>query len=342
MDASAFVRGLLDDQEDPQQPQYVQANDFPARTYGLLDQLLPDPYKAAGDAVKQYQGGDVLGAFETMLGATPQTGMFLGRGAKVADHAKLAHAEKMADEGASRESIWDATGWFKGVDGKWRFEIPDNGASLKGYIQRGAAFEGKLPEVVSHDQAFDAYPNMKDIEVNYGQRGVASGAYAPPIDGVHGVDEFIRIGSRSDNPLSTALHEMQHAVQNREGFAPGGNNLTLKKGTPAWEIYKERVKAMTTPLNHETFSKAAGYEGLAPDRDYQVYLKMTKKPSPVADKAAQEYAANEAYRRSAGEVEARTTQKRMSLDADQRAARYPWLDYDVPENMQIVRGLLNK
>lgn len=32
MDASAFVRGLLDDQEDPQQPQYVQANDFPART----------------------------------------------------------------------------------------------------------------------------------------------------------------------------------------------------------------------------------------------------------------------------------------------------------------------
>lgn len=74
MDASSFVRGLLDDQEDPQQPQYVQGNDFPARAYGLLDQLFPDPYKAAGDAVKQYRGGDVLGAFETMFGSMPTTG----------------------------------------------------------------------------------------------------------------------------------------------------------------------------------------------------------------------------------------------------------------------------
>jgi hypothetical protein len=91
MDASRFVRGLLDDQEDPQQPQYVQANDFPARTYGLLDQLLPDPYKAAGDAVKQYQGGDVLGAFETMFGGMPTTGALKVKApAKVAGKAPAA------------------------------------------------------------------------------------------------------------------------------------------------------------------------------------------------------------------------------------------------------------
>lgn len=74
MDQSAFIRGLLDDQEDPQQPQYVQSNDFGPRAYGLLDQLFPDPYQAAGDAVKQYKGGDVLGAFETMFGGMPTTG----------------------------------------------------------------------------------------------------------------------------------------------------------------------------------------------------------------------------------------------------------------------------
>ena len=74
MDASGFIRGLLDDQEDPQQPQYVASNDFGPRAYGLLDQLFPDPYKASGDAVAQYKKGDLLGAFETMFGSMPTTG----------------------------------------------------------------------------------------------------------------------------------------------------------------------------------------------------------------------------------------------------------------------------
>lgn len=43
------------------------------------------------------------------------------------------------------------------------------------------------------------------------------------------------------------------------------------------------------------------------------------------------------YKRTAGEVEARATQARRDLTADQRRARPPWLDYDVSESDQIVR-----
>ncbi|UOF81816.1 hypothetical protein [Caudoviricetes sp.] len=43
------------------------------------------------------------------------------------------------------------------------------------------------------------------------------------------------------------------------------------------------------------------------------------------------------YNALAGEVEARVVQKRMGMTPDQRAARPPWLDYDVPETQQIVR-----
>lgn len=74
MDQSRFIRGLLDDPADPQQPQYVPANDFGPRAYGLLNTLFPDPYEAVGDAVRQYRGGDAVGAFETMFGAIPATG----------------------------------------------------------------------------------------------------------------------------------------------------------------------------------------------------------------------------------------------------------------------------
>lgn len=74
MDQSRFIRGLLDDPADPQQPQYVPANDFGPRAYGLLNTLFPDPNVMVGDAIKQYRGGDAVGAFETMFGAIPATG----------------------------------------------------------------------------------------------------------------------------------------------------------------------------------------------------------------------------------------------------------------------------
>jgi len=74
MDQSRFIRGLLSDPVDPQLPQYVPENDFGPRAYGLLNQLFPDPYEATGDAVRQFRGGDAIGAFETLFGAMPTTG----------------------------------------------------------------------------------------------------------------------------------------------------------------------------------------------------------------------------------------------------------------------------
>ena len=48
------------------------------------------------------------------------------------------------------------------------------------------------------------------------------------------------------------------------------------------------------------------------------------------------------YRRLAGEAEARLTQSRMNLTPAERAARPPWLEFDVPREEQIVRGLLGE
>lgn len=344
MDQSRFIRGLLDDPEDPQQPQYVPANDFGPRAYGLLNTLFPDPNVMVGDAIKQYRGGDAVGAFETMLGSIPQTGMFLGRNAKTADLGKLAQAEKMAAEGAPRENIWNDTGWFKGVDGDWRFEIPDNKSLFWG--KKDASTVG---EALKHDELYQAYPNAADVSFEWlpDVKGRYKGSFQPN-------DEYPWAGNitvmtpRGATPDagSTTLHELQHYIQRQENNATGGNTFSLKPGTPAWDIYKERIAAITTPLNHETYSLAAGYDGLAPLKDYKAYVKMAKKPSVMVDRAAQEYAVGEGYRRLAGEVEARTTQKRIDMTADERRARAPWLDYDVPEEKQIVRratrGLLGQ
>lgn len=51
---------------------------------------------------------------------------FAGRGARTADLEAKARAEQMEKQGASPEEILMETGWFRGMDKKWRFEIDDS------------------------------------------------------------------------------------------------------------------------------------------------------------------------------------------------------------------------
>ena len=55
---------------------------------------------------------------------------FAGKNAKTADPLQLAEAEKMLNAGKDPEEVRKKTGWFKGVDGKMRFEISDKDAEI--------------------------------------------------------------------------------------------------------------------------------------------------------------------------------------------------------------------
>lgn len=59
-----------------------------------------------------------------------EAGMFLGEWARTADKGRLAQAQALEAKGAPREQILNSTGWFKGPEGKWRFEIDDRPARL--------------------------------------------------------------------------------------------------------------------------------------------------------------------------------------------------------------------
>lgn len=56
----------------------------------------------------------------------------------------------------------------------------------------------------------------------------------------------------------------------------------------------------------------------------------------VAAAAMPRDVAVDTYNRLSGEVEARATEARRGLGPEQRRARPPWLDYDVPEPRQVV------
>lgn len=157
--------------------------------------------------------------------------MFGGVKAKTADMPKLAQALTLEGRGTSPEAIHSATGWFRGPDNKWRFEIPDSGASLTGRgiqpesgrfdlrfeHEPGRADIGNLNSVLSHEDAYRAYPQLKNTLI--GNNSVPNAAAYYP-----GADNLITVGRQNaTDALSAILHESQHKVQDIEGFAEGGS-----------------------------------------------------------------------------------------------------------------------
>ena len=302
-------------------------------------------------------------------------GTFGGKLAKTADHAKLAEAEKMAAAGADRQSIWDATGWFQGPDQKWRYEISDHvdyptgegaayrpgklkseildqGASREGLEKSG--YQGRLNEVLAHKELFDAYPDLAK----------STWASVPPdkmaLPGMGGVWRGQQLGMQVNSDIapslvrgrSITLHEIQHGLQDAEGFTRGSNpemfkhdigqlQSTLSAIEDARFLKEQATKRGMTPdevvpIIEDLYGRKVGLDG------YKKFVGYDEgKLSQWADthrKLLNDAAdPSKAYHRTAGEVEARAVQKRMDLTPEQRQARPPWLDYDVPEKDQIVR-----
>lgn len=144
-----------------------------------------------------------------------------GENAKTAALDKLEQAKAMAGD-RTPEDIYKTTGWFKGQDGKWRFEIPDNleAISLDKLLNDKRA---KLGEIYDNPQLFEAYPDLKDVPVRIEEieKGFNGFAYADAIT--------ISASLKNDNEAKSILvHEIQHLIQKREGFARGGDPKTTR------------------------------------------------------------------------------------------------------------------
>ena len=148
---------------------------------------------------------------------------FAGEKAITANVGKLDQAKAMLEKGANEVEIWQKTGWFKDKDGAWKFEIGDSKARLNPNFKSG----GKLGELLEHEELFKAYPELKDISVKKinDEGGEKLGYYDPN-------KKEIAINNIGDK--STLMHEVQHAIQEIEGFAKGsgakGENYRLSHG----------------------------------------------------------------------------------------------------------------
>jgi hypothetical protein len=291
--------------------------------------------------------------------------IFAGIGAKTANRELMKTAEKMAGEGASRESIWDATGWFKGPDDKWRFEIDDSTSKLtpkaadelmSGDGGAYGATQRTAPGVLQHPGGlYEAYPGLRLIDVDARHnvklsQGKVKGSYQAGRDSGGRPSISIQSNSLEGGPRSVrglSLHELQHGVEDLEGFSPGGNNFSVfghsdPNVRAAVQQEMDQLLRTLTPEEYNAQIKPSwpdATEAQLAD-SYKDYLKSNKEARAniyhPANKAAQETAAMNVYRRMAGEVEARNVQTRMNMTPEQRRATYPWATQDIPDGLQIV------
>lgn len=145
---------------------------------------------------------------------------YAGKNANGANLDSLREAQAMQEAGADMESIRKATGWHEGMDGKWRFEINDSRMQLRTDAADIPNYT-TLGELVDAPELFEAYPDMADLSVTFhtledGQNG----GYSRKFDSI----ELSRdLKNRPETLLNSLIHEVQHAIQSREGFASGAN-----------------------------------------------------------------------------------------------------------------------
>lgn len=145
---------------------------------------------------------------------------FAGPESETADKHALTTAKKLIEDGIRPSEVRRKTGWFKGLDGKWRYEISDNDSSLNEaeYEKLKDNDEIYLSDLLEHDKLYAAYPAFRVTPVRIDNS--RNGAVFYPKSGWI---ETQKEGLTPKQFRSVLLHEIQHIIQTQEGFASGGN-----------------------------------------------------------------------------------------------------------------------
>ena len=184
---------------------------------------------------------------------------FKGVNAAENDFTALSKAEEMEKSGKKAFEIFHETGWFRGTDDKWRFEIDDSEAEV--FIHGDVAYRNDenyhkwqnmwleldfdnpelenlnetysnipepqyLSDYLVHDALYKNYPFLEWVKVNRVKTESGVNGYANYSDGEINVDKML-FDKYTKEPLKRVLlHEIQHMIQRYEHFARGANTST--------------------------------------------------------------------------------------------------------------------
>lgn len=212
---------------------------------------------------------------------------------------------------------WQNTGTLLGPEGFLRQEIPDIHAeldtdTLKKLVRLNQA---KIPEVQTtmenvlyHPELYRAYPDMRNTKLVI-TPGNGGASYLRADDRVTLNPVRYSDIEQGNVKLSHLLHELQHGVQRREGFAPGGSVSR----------YNAAMQAMARAAQQNKMKAEYRFD----PQTGQFYNDLKQE---IDVRGADPY---KAYKELAGEAEARAVEARMGMPLEAREAKSPHASYDV-------------
>jgi hypothetical protein len=299
---------------------------------GALNELT---YQAAEEGVGFGPKTRQLG--KTLAESYNPTGIFIGPNAASFNKIMATKALELEKAGKTAEEIWEKTGTFRGPDKQWRQEISDKNLQIQDYRNTGGAIVIKHPELQA---SYDQLPRGVKVKPSSQMEGMA--AYEAPkrdFDWKMGEGGTIHVPSSEAVPRDVYAHELQHAVQAKEGFASGGSpssmvlileKLAKQKREEAQSLF--RLSSANDPLDPLRIVKPGAR---------QKGLQLEKEAREIEDKALAAYRSEQTkfdlYQKLAGEAEARATEKRLNLSDEERRKLFPYKSYDVPLKDLIIR-----
>lgn len=300
-----------------------------------------DALKKAGIDVSSYERGNAEDRQKVTMDAINSSdnirfSLAGERGAAAADKAEertirmdnLSVAKDMEKNKKKAKAIKAATGWERGADGKWRYEIPDakikdtmdvgGGHIVKRYEDDMLWNGGKLFDVIDAPELFKAYPQLKGVRIDtdaimndmpsHGEYDSKTNTITIHADELKYMNDILN-------------HEIQHAIQDIEGFAKGGSPRLVRG-----EV-KKRFDEVTKQIKQ---LRAEGKEDEAKaliEKNRGLYNAYTKNDD------------FNSYKSLAGEVEARNVQERMNMTPEERRKTLAESTEDVARKDQIFLGV---
>ena len=349
-------------------------------------------------------------------GAIPKTAEFnpkkikaqiIGKNANLSQNVRdnLQVARDMENSGKSVKDIRIATGWERGADNKWRYEIPD--------IKLKKEFEGeflfpidklkripsglyvtKLSDLFDAEYLFESYntklqkespvykddgtiidgalslknfKKLEDINVYFEKGGYMDGEYDPI---ANDINIFFQPGNSTNEEITiTIAHEIQHYIQEREGFAFGTSpeaasieamsvipklnslekeiigktkydSIAYLKSDIEKEMDDSRFSETIDYINWEgsrrslliEFLKNENYDGKILKGDLN---KMFSEYLKIENQSTKKVGYAD-YRKYSGEVESRNVEKRMKMTPEERRQTTLQETEDIAREDQII------
>jgi hypothetical protein len=177
--------------------------------------------------------------------------IFIGPKAKIWNPKSNQVAKEMEKDGLSPQEIWSETGNWKAPDGNWKQEITDKYAEFRTNFDASIAskaneykggLEGELGGMYRNLELYSAYPDLLSntrLTVTKLPDWLPESSNTAQYQRTYGGKNKVEMRNKTEQgALDSTTHELQHAVQNQEGWQSGGTE-TMFRDLPNMSAFEQ-------------------------------------------------------------------------------------------------------